>query len=412
MIDQEKINAWVVDDDELMITLLSYSLRDMGYKNVFSFAESINALASFKIIETKPDIMFLDINMPEIDGIQFLRELSEMHYEGAIVLISGEDDSILKITDKLARLRDLNVIGAYTKPMSKVQLEFLLNNFNRYLSRRHKLQQRQVKQYSPERIQEAIHKQEFINYYQPKVEVATGEVSGVETLVRWQHPEDGLVFPDAFIPIAERTGLINQITEIVAKQAITQIKTWLNEDLYLRVAINISMDDLSNVNFSDYIINLIDSQNVPHRNVILEVTESKLMANLTTALDVIARLQLNRIKLSVDDFGTGHSSLAQLRDLPFNQLKIDRGFTHGAHQEQRLKAIFDASNMLAKLLDMEVVAEGVEDIQDWRYLRKQQSDLAQGYFIARPMPPEAILPWIKTWNTRVKDELLAQMHDA
>jgi EAL domain-containing protein (putative c-di-GMP-specific phosphodiesterase class I) len=165
---------------------------------------------------------------------------------------------------------------------------------------------------------------------------ADGRVLGVETLVRWRHPGDGMVFPDQLIGVAEAHGLIDELTRVVLH-------------------------------------------------------------------DALARLRLKRFGLSIDDFGTGHSSLSQLRDIPFDGLKIDQGFVHRAHADETLRAIFEASPGLARQLGMEVVAEGVEDRDDWDFLRRVQCDLAQGYFIARPMPAAELPGWIASWQARLGD---------
>ena len=242
-----------------------------------------------------------------------------------------------------------------------------------------------------------------MNYYQPKVAVANGRVVGVEALVRWRHPVDGLVFPDQFIGVAEAHGLIDALTRGVLHETLAQAKVWREAGLALRVAVNVSMDNLHDVEFANFIGEQTANAGVAVQDVVLEVTESRLMGDLRTPLDVLTRLRLKRFGLSIDDFGTGHSSLAQLRDLPFDELKIDRGFVHDAWKNATLGAIFNASLHLARQLGMEVVAEGVEDRDDWDFLRRSGCDLAQGYFIARPMPAADLPTWIDSWKQRLQD---------
>lgn len=409
MVDKAALSCWIVDDDDLVVDILSHMVADLGCGQIRTFlhgASVVDALLDKMTI--LPELIFLDINLPDVDGIKLIRDLAESGYEGGLIFISGEDLLILQTTEKLALLRKLNVFGSLQKPISRSKLKYIIDNFRHLmLADTFHRKQKQFKIYSCEEIEQAIERQEFVNFYQPKVKVETGEVVGVETLIRWQHPVDGLVYPDSFILNAEKCGVIGKITEIVIEQSVKQAKEWLDIGMPLRVAINISMDDLSNVDFTDFFLATLQKHQLPNKWITLEITESKLMENLIVALDVVARLQLNRIKLSVDDFGTGHSSLTQVKDLPFNQLKIDRAFTSGAHDNSRLRAIFDSSNMLAKLLHMEVVAEGVEDINDWHYLQNKKTDLAQGYFIGKPMPSESLPNWMQTWHERVKDEALA-----
>lgn len=254
--------------------------------------------------------------------------------------------------------------------------------------------------YSESELREAIVHGELVNYYQPKVSLATGEVVGAETLVRWLHTADGLVMPDQFVGLAEEYGLINALTHRVLVSALTQARRWQDAHLSLRLAVNLSMDNLLSLSFLDAVVNLTAQAGMHPENLMLEVTESRLMQDQRVSLEILTRLRLKRFKLSIDDFGTGNSSLTQLRDIPFDELKIDQSFVHGAWANDTQRAMFDASLGLARQLGMETVAEGVEDQADWDFLRQQGCDVAQGYFIARPMPTEQFIPWVAQWEER------------
>jgi EAL domain-containing protein (putative c-di-GMP-specific phosphodiesterase class I) len=211
-----------------------------------------------------------------------------------------------------------------------------------------------------------------------------------------------LVFPDQFIGMAEQYGLIDDLTRAVLSQALPQARAWQDAGFSLRLAVNLSMDNLVSLSFLDYVVNLTTQAGVPPQQLVLEVTESRLMQDQRVSLEILTRLRLKRFRLSIDDFGTGNSSLAQLRDIPFDELKIDQSFVHGAWNNDTQRAMFDASVGLAKQLAMETVAEGVEDLADWNFLRQHHCDVAQGYFIARPMPPEDFPLWLADWEQRRK----------
>ena len=166
------------------------------------------------------------------------------------------------------------------------------------------------------------------------------------------------------------------------------------------MTVNISMDNLTTLDFADYVAREVVKANVPQTGLVLEVTESRLMKDPVAPLDILSRLRLKHIGLSIDDFGTGHSSLTQLRDIPFDELKVDRSFVHGAHRYAPLRAIFEASLGMAQHLGMRTVAEGVEDHADWEYLRSSGCDLAQGYFITKPMPANELSTWLVDWEAR------------
>jgi EAL domain-containing protein (putative c-di-GMP-specific phosphodiesterase class I) len=170
--------------------------------------------------------------------------------------------------------------------------------------------------------------------------------------------------------------------------------------------VNVSVGDLTSLDFPDTLANLAIVKGVSPDRVMLEVKEGCLTENLTSALDVLNRLRLKRFRLSIDDFGTGHSSLAQLRDCAFDELKIDRSFVHGARTDAKLRSIYSASLELAKQLHMKVVAEGVEDRADWEFVRRSACDLAQGHFIANAMPAADLISWQASWKTRLSKEAL------
>jgi EAL domain-containing protein (putative c-di-GMP-specific phosphodiesterase class I) len=263
------------------------------------------------------------------------------------------------------------------------------------------------KSYSADELRAAIDNGELINYYQPKVSVATGDVVAVETLVRWRHPVDGIVFPDQFINLAEAAGLIDALTRVVFAGAIEQTKIWREAQLPLRVAVNVSMDNLASLDFLNFVAELTAIAGIAPQSIVLEVTETKLMQDTRAPLEILTRLRLKRFRLSIDDFGTGHSSLAQLRDIPFDELKIDQGFVHGAWADETLRAMYDASLSLARQLGMDVVAEGVQDRNDWDLLRLTGCDMAQGNFMSRPMLAAELPGWVESWRARVRNESLA-----
>ena len=338
--------------------------------------------------------------MPEMDGVEFVRKLVEHRYAGSLILVSGEDERVLKTAEKLVKAHGITVLGHLKKPVTPGGLSKLMETWAPPLTGQPRAGK---KGYGADELRAAIANGELVNFYQPKVAVGTGKIVGAETLVRWRHSKDGLVFPDQFIGVAEANGLIDDLTQVVLTEALAQAKVWQEAQLDLRVAINVSMDNLSSLDFVEFIGRTTAEAGVPPQKVVLEITESRLMGDLRNSLEVLTRLRLKRFHLSIDDFGTGHSSLAQLRDIPFDELKIDQSFVHGAWKDETVRAMYDASLGLANQLDMEVVAEGVEDQEDWDFLHQTGCHLAQGYFIARPMPASDLPGWMKTWNDRYRD---------
>lgn len=388
----------VVDDEPMVLLAMQVLLRQLGYERTET-AE--RAMIAFEMLDggTVPDLILLDLNMPEVDGMQFVRGLVDRRYQGQLVLVSGEDERVLQSVQRLVKAHGIDVIGHLQKPVPRRVLEDLLRAWSPRSERRGHSRK---PAYSPEAIREAIERNELELFYQPKVSVRTGEFVGVEALVRWRHPTDGLVFPDQFIETAESHGLINDLTRTVVRNALGQARVWIDAGLPLTVAVNVSMDNLSALDFADFVTGAAAVDSVPHAQFTLEVTESRLMQDMRGPLETLTRLRLKRFGLSIDDFGTGHSSLAQLRDIPFDELKIDRSFVHGIATDETVRAIYTASVGMAQQMRMKVVAEGVEDAADWEFLRSTGCDYAQGYFIGRPMPAGDVAAWGTGWLERVK----------
>jgi EAL domain-containing protein (putative c-di-GMP-specific phosphodiesterase class I)/FixJ family two-component response regulator len=394
----------LVDDDSFTLKLLSRILAQLGFTSVITAENGETALRQLADSADTPQLILLDLNMPEMDGVEFVRSLVELDYSGSLIFASGETERVVESVAKLAHVQGLHVLGNLQKPVTPKALVELLESGSPPSSNRGKYKHRTV--YDAQTLQTAIAAGELINYYQPKVSLQSGAFVGVEVLVRWLHPRDGLVYPDQFIPIAEEHGMIHDLTRVVLTQALHQVKAWEDAGLRVKPAINISMYDLNSLQFPDNLSRLAQDAKVPLNEIMLEVTESQLMPNLVSVLDILSRLRLKRVSLAIDDFGTGYSSLAQLRDFPFDQLKIDKRFVSGAHADPTARAIFVTCQDMGQRLSMEIVAEGVESRADWDWLREAQCDIAQGYFIARPMPAEALPEWLSQWRQRIDSEHL------
>jgi EAL domain-containing protein (putative c-di-GMP-specific phosphodiesterase class I)/ActR/RegA family two-component response regulator len=400
MVDKSTLKILVLDDEPFMLKLISHMLVGLGCGQVTAFDSGQTALATFDSPKNQPDLILLDLNMPEMDGIEFMRHLVVKSYSGSIILVSGENTRMLQTAERLVHIHKISMLGYLQKPINTEALSKLLDAWMPHCL----VASKTVKKvYNADEVHAAIINHELVNYYQPKVDVGSGKVVGVETLVRWRHPRDGLVFPDQFISVAEENDLIDDLTKVVMNEAFAQAKTWQDNGLHLVVAINISMDNLASLEFADHVITAAATAGMMPDNLILEVTESQLVKNLSVPLEILTRLRLKHFHLSIDDFGTGHSSLSQLRDLPFNELKVDQSFAHGAANNETLRGIYHASLSLAQQLGMKTVAEGIEDQADWGFVRGTTCNLAQGYFIAKPMPAGDIFDWITTWEANIEN---------
>jgi EAL domain-containing protein (putative c-di-GMP-specific phosphodiesterase class I) len=252
-------------------------------------------------------------------------------------------------------------------------------------------------EHSPQRLRllaelaRGIEADELVLHYQPKCDLA-GVVRGVEALVRWQHPERGLLSPADFVPAAERTGLIHPMTEVVLAAAVRQARAWCDAGTPTPVAVNVSTRSLLDSGFADRVLAHLATHRLPAALLGLEITETTIMEDPDRALEVLTRLADAGVRLSIDDFGTGYSSLAYLKSLPVHELKIDRSFVAGMTSSGRDRVIVDSTVALGHRLGLEVVAEGVEDEATRAALERLGCGLAQGFLFSRPVPPEWLRP--------------------
>ena len=244
-------------------------------------------------------------------------------------------------------------------------------------------------------LRRALAERELVVYFQPKVDLRTGEVTGAEALVRWEHPGRGVIEPMDFLPLAEQTGLITALTSEVLDQALRQCSDWARAGLDLSVAVNVSERSLLDASFPDEVDALLARHGVPGDRLQLELTERSLIGDLATAMDVIARIHALGVGLSVDDFGTGYSSLSRLLDLPLQELKIDRSFVRDIDGEGPGAAIVRSAIDLGHHLGLEVVAEGVETETTLAELRELGCDAVQGFHLLRPKPADEVTAWLR-----------------
>lgn len=253
---------------------------------------------------------------------------------------------------------------------------------------------------TPERLRlanqmrQAITNNEFFLVYQPKIDLDTLKIKGVEALLRWQHPQDGLVSPGVFIPLAEKSDVIHPLTDWVICTALEQQHNWKKSGINLELSINISGKNLRDKNFHHNFALALDKWSINPTDIILELTESTMIDDPEHALTILQEISHQGIRLSIDDFGTGHASLIQLKNFPFNELKIDRSFVKDMVTDTHDAAIVRAAIALAKSLDMMTVAEGIEDERIIDMLNEMDCDLAQGFYFCKPLPSDELIDWI------------------
>ncbi len=247
-------------------------------------------------------------------------------------------------------------------------------------------------------IRVAIEKNQLSLYVQPKIDFTTGKVLAVEALVRWNHPERGLLYPDMFIPFAEQTGHISKISYWMLSEAARYAAMWQKQGLDITLAVNLSARDLIDIELPNKLKEILTEHQLLPNSLSLEITESSIMDDPARALDTVERIARMGIKLSIDDFGTGYSSLAYLKRLPVNELKIDKSFVMNMEHDQDDVTIVRSTIELGHNLGLKVVAEGIENKGVWNILKAMGCDYGQGYLMSKPMPAASFLNWAAMWE--------------
>jgi len=391
----------VVDDSALQRLHTVGLMRDLGVEMIYEAGNGHEALELLALLKLPPSLLIVDLEMPGMDGVEFIQQLQLRQINVPLVVASSRENALLASVETMIEALGLQVLGALQKPLSEEKLISVLCATNHGMAQPKKSEN--APSITEQELAAAIAQHQIIPYYQPKVDIRSGMLKGVEALARWMHPEKGMITPDHFISLAEQTGLIHELTFSMLEQSMRQAVIWNKRGFALKVAVNLSTLSLDVPGFGQQVADLLAQHALPAEQIVLEITESSVSSNLGNSLGTLARFRLKGFGLSIDDYGTGFSSMQQLARIPFTELKIDRSFVHGAHARQHLRVILQSALDMAKRLELVTVAEGIEAIEDWRLLQESGCMIGQGYLIARPMPPEELPIWLKGHHRRLPE---------
>jgi len=388
----ENLRVMVVDDDPFVLRQANRILKKQGIQSVTVTDSAEDALKMLASHYEPTDIVICDLNMPGLDGVELIRHISRVEMKVSLILISGEDARILQTAVNIAQERNINVLGAIQKPLTADNLRPLLNSpsIARFVNAR----TTHVPSLAQD-LSDVIQQQALEVYYQPQVDIDTGRTAGVEALARWKHPEKGHIPPPVFIGLAEQMNLIGPLTTAIYNKAFRDMGQLRQEGFPLNISVNFSSRGLEDLSLPEKVMELLSKYQLPPDQVTVEVTESALAHDMVTCMEILTRFRLKGLGLSIDDFGTGFSTMEQLQRIPFTELKVDRAFVHGAVDNPVSLAILESSLTLAKRLNIHTVAEGVEDQRDLELVKGYGCELVQGYLYAKPMPFEALSDWLK-----------------
>ena len=383
----------VVDDSSMHRFSAHSCLSAFGISHLYEAADGKMALDQLAQLQPIPAVMLLDLEMPVMDGIEVLQRLAQLTCKPAVVLVSSSDEVLISAVATMAEALGIQLLGAFRKPVSQAELVDALNSYHVDVACPDQIHAPVVT--DVEQLKIALDRAKIQVHYQPKIDLESMQIAGVEALARWKNPQGDWIPPSVFIPLAEEQDLIGALTLSVLDQVLQDMNSWWEKERYIPVAINLSAKSLAEFNLANEIIQRVIRKGIPAHFITFEITESALVVDLPSALATISRLRLRGFGVSIDDFGTGFSSLQQLSRFPFSELKIDRAFIRSAPARQYIRNILRSAIEMGQGLGITTVAEGVETEAELHLLKSLGCKQAQGFLLARPMPERELMSWVE-----------------
>jgi len=393
-----EIEFLIVEDHDFQRRIVVRMLKGLGATAIHEARDGREALAVIQ--ERQPtgpvQIVITDLDMPGMDGMEFLRHLGESMARVSVILTSALDRGIIDAIETMTKAYGIRLLGVLEKPLNPDKLQSLIGLYQPSRSAPDRTAAA-APAFTLEEILAGLRRDEFEPFFQPKIDLATRQIRGAEALARWRHPDRGLVAPHAFIDLLEDNDCIDELMWVMMSKSAAFCSGRGPDNTSGYVSVNLSLKSLGDVHLAERVTELVRGEGMEPRQMVLELTESAATSDIGHALENLARLRMKGFGLSIDDYGTGYSSMQQLMRIPFTELKIDRSFVHNAVRQESAGAILESSVGLARKLNLTVVAEGVETESEWEHLRHLGCDLAQGYFIAKPMPADNYRQWARDW---------------
>ncbi len=387
----------LVEDHRFQRWATRQMLEGLNASDIFEAEDGKAALEIFQNATPPIDVIISDLDMPGMDGMEFIRHVGETGLPVSIILASALDAALIASVETMTTAYGINLLGAMEKPITPQKLQQAIERHARPRPGAG-VARAPAHHFGLTEILEGLRQRQFEPYFQPKIDLASGAIRGAEALARWRHPDKGIVPPMAFIQSLEESGHIDELTLAMLKMAANHCRLWREGGLDASVSVNLSLKSLADVKLADRITQLVQSQQLDPRHVVLEVTESAAATHLGSALENLSRLRMKGFGLSIDDYGTGYSSMQQLSRIAFSELKIDQIFVRNASHQESSRVILETSLDMARRLNIVAVAEGVETRAEWDLLHSLGCAQAQGYFVATPMAAEEFNAWARVWR--------------
>ncbi|CAM5452501.1 EAL domain-containing protein [Pseudomonas fragi] len=387
----------ILEDDSFQRAVAVRMFRSLGCHEVFEAADGSQALALLQQVGAV-DIAVCDLQMEGVDGLAFLRRAGQSGQIGAVLLSSALSADLRRAAQQVIALLGLQLLGDVGKPLPAKELQALLDKY-RGSCIRATSPDAVVRPACEDEVRQALALQQLQAWYQPKFNLRSGEVCGVEVLCRWMHPSKGVLPPALFIPVLERCGLMDELLFAQLDQALSLQEQARIQGYPLNMAFNLQTSQLANSQLTYTLKGILARHGTPGSRLTFELTENGLLQAPAASLENLVRLRMMGCRLSLDDFGAGFSSLQRLCQLPFNEIKLDGEFVRNLEHEPRCAAVIASTLALGNSLGMAVVVEGIETLDQLQRLLAMGCVEGQGYWFARPMSGQGLLHWLQQRET-------------
>jgi EAL domain-containing protein (putative c-di-GMP-specific phosphodiesterase class I) len=395
--ENRQLHFLVAEGEMAQRQALADILVHLGAGRITQVPDGHTALRHFDDGFNPPvDVGIIDLALPGMDGLELIRRLSEVRCRAGIIIIGAQTNAVLFSVETMALAYGINLLGTIAKPVTAGRLTELVADY------------RAVPLAPPEgvagrtftfaEVGRGLQARQFDPYFQPKIELETGQVKGLEMFARWRHPEYGVLGPEAFIKALEDNHRVDFLDWSMIEKSVAACRTLHDQGIPISFSINVDQSTLAHPQFMAQIAACLERHRILPDYITFEMPESAVLTTEPHFLERLLRLRMLGFGLAIDDYGTGRSNLQLLARIPFSELKIDRSFVDGASRRAAIGVVLRSCLGLARNLDRRSVAVGVETKQDWDFLQGLGCTYAQGYYIAKPMPVEDFPAWLDDWR--------------